>query len=103
MPRPAPQVLPIFAGRGGAGQDLLFCGAGRGGAALFSRGGAGRGGAPIPGADDGGADDGGGGAAGQPGGARQPQLRLGADGRRHQQEASLSTKLIINKKNMPVE
>ena len=42
MPRPAPQVLPIFAGRGGAGQDLLFCGAGRGGAALFSRGGAGR-------------------------------------------------------------
>ena len=52
------------------------------------------------GADDGDADDGGedgGGAAGQPGGARQPQLRLGADGRRHQQEASLSTKLIINK------
>ena len=56
------------------------------------------------GADDGGADGGCGvddddedGGCGQPGGARQPQLRLGADGRRHQQEASLSTKLIINK------
>ena len=34
--------------RGGAGQDMLFCGAGRGGAALFPRGGAGGGGAHIP-------------------------------------------------------
>ena len=42
-PRPAG-----FANFHGAGQDLLFCGAGRGGAALFSQGGAGRGGAPIP-------------------------------------------------------
>ena len=42
-PRPA-----RFANFCGAGQDLLFCGAGRGGAALFPRGGAGRGGAHIP-------------------------------------------------------
>ena len=48
-PRPAPQDLPIFTGRGGAGQDLIFCGAGLGGAALFPRGGAGWGGAHIPG------------------------------------------------------
>ena len=42
-PRPAG-----FANFRGAGQDLLFCGAGRGGAALFPRGGAGWGGAHIP-------------------------------------------------------
>ena len=42
-PRPAG-----FANFCGAGQDLLSCGAGRGRAALFPRGGAGGGGAHIP-------------------------------------------------------
>ena len=39
-PRPAGFASFHGAGRGGAGQDLLFCGAGWGGAALFPRGGA---------------------------------------------------------------
>ena len=38
----APPRPTGFANFRGAGQDLLFCGAGRGGAALFLRGGAGR-------------------------------------------------------------
>ena len=28
LPRPTPQVFPIFAGRGGPGQDLFFAGRG---------------------------------------------------------------------------
>ena len=43
LPRPGPQDLPIFVGRGGARLAFL-----RGGAALFPRGGAGWGGAHIP-------------------------------------------------------
>ena len=35
LPRPAPQDLPIFAGRGGTGQDLLFFGAGGTGQPFF--------------------------------------------------------------------
>ena len=46
LPRPAPQDLPIFAGRGG--ERLVFL---RGGAALFPLGGAGWGGAHIPAVD----------------------------------------------------
>ena len=48
LPRCAPQVLSIPAGRGGAGQGLLFAGRGGAGQPIFPRGGAGWGGASIP-------------------------------------------------------
>ena len=44
----APQDLPIFTGRGGAGRGKTCFFAGRGGAALFPRGGGGWGGGHIP-------------------------------------------------------